>query len=117
MKKLGVILGLCSLVSLASADSILQGSIIEVKDASKSIVIDTIYQGPVEVKVLPSTRIELDDCGFFGMDNIFEDGDFGDLKIGRHAEVDGYYPTNVQVQNTGMPIARKIEVKCYKQAY
>ena len=117
MKKLGVILGLCSLVSLASADSILQGSIIEVKDASKSIVIDTIYQGPVEVKVLPSTRIELDDCGFFGMDNIFEDGDFGDLKIGRHGEVDGYYPTNVQVQNTGMPIARKIEVKCYKQAY
>ncbi len=113
LKKTSLSLALvATLSSFAAADSILQGSILEVKDDTKTIVIDTVYSGPVEVKVLPSTRIELDDCGWFGTDNIFDDGDFYDLKVGRHAEVKGY------ISNTNeMPRASKIEVKCHKQAY
>ena len=120
IKKTALSLGFLTAMSVsAMADGFLQGPILEVKDDSKSIVIETIYQGPMEIKVLPSTRIELDDCGWVGMDNIFEDGDFYDLKVGRHVEVEAYYPNTMnQTPTTAMPPrATKIEVKCHKMAY
>lgn len=119
---------LLALSSSALADSFIQGSIVEVKDAEKSVVIDSVYQGLITVKILPTTRIELDDCGPFGSD-WFENGNFKDLKVGRYLEVDSFHPTagaNPYNQNPQNPqattptapiVATKVEVKCYKRAY
>ena len=107
------------------ADSWLQGTVLEVRDAEKSVVIETNYSGPMLVKILPSTRIELDDCGWFGTDNIFEDGTFKDLKVGRYLEIDAYYPNYSNVPHASpatpnanaVPVATKVEVHCRKAAY
>ena len=66
----------------------------------------------MSVKVLPNTQIDMDDCGIFGMD---KSGTFKDLKSGDFLEIKLYY-TNMQNQ-TALPVAREIEVQCYKKAY
>ncbi|NDJ27968.1 hypothetical protein DMB95_08705 [Campylobacter sp. MIT 12-8780] len=126
--KTKTILASLLLSSSLFADSWLQGTVLEVRDAEKSVVIETIYSGPMLVKILPSTRIELDDCGWFGTDNIFEDGTFRDLKVGRYLEIDAYYPNYPGVSNVpnanptapnanAVPVATKVEVHCRKAAY
>lgn len=122
MKK--IVLALVALVSATYlyADSWLQGAIVEVRDSEKSIVIDTIHSGLILVKVAPTTKIELDDCGWFGND-IFDKGTFKDLKVGRYLEIEGYYPNQITNQvpvnnaTNQIPIATKIEVDCRKMAY
>lgn len=114
-----MIVALGALVAAASlyADSWLQGSVIQVDEAQKVVVIDTIHSGQVAVKILPTTKVELDDCGWFGLADswIFSDrGNFWDIKVGRYAEVDGYYPAGANTSNT---TAVKVEVKCRPRAY
>lgn len=101
------------------ADSWLQGSVMQVKENEKVVIIDTIHSGQVGVKILPNTKIELDDCGWFGLADswIFSDyGNFWDLKVGRYIEVDAYYPAGVMPQNANVT-ATKVEVKCRPKAY
>lgn len=117
--KAKMIVALGALVTAASlyADSWLQGSVIQVDEAQKVVVIDTIHSGQVAVKILPTTKVELDDCGWFGLADswIFSDrGNFWDIKVGRYVEVDGYYPAGANASNT---TAVKVEVKCRPRAY
>lgn len=129
MKKSVVVALVATLVSAnLYADSWLQGSVVEVKDAQKTVVIDTIHSGYIEVKILPSTKIELDDCGWFGLADSWIGSDYGnfwDLKEGRYLEVDAYYP-NYQAPAgvvagaqapQGVATATKVEVKCRPKAY
>ncbi len=114
-----MIIALGALVAAASlyADSWLQGSVVQVNDAQKVVVIDTIHSGQVAVKILPTTKVELDDCGWFGLADswIFTDtGNFWDIKVGRYAEIDAYYPAGAQ---SGATTATKVEVKCRPRAY
>ena len=103
-------------VSFLMADSWLKGSIVEVNDTTKTISLDTIHSGVINVKILPNTRIELDECGWFGLADswIFSDnGNFKNLKLGRFIEVDTYI--SLDSKNV---TASKIEVKCdYSKAY
>lgn len=117
--KAKMIVALGALVTAASlyADSWLQGSVIQVDEAQKVVVIDTIHSGQVAVKILPNTRVKLDDCGWFGLADswIFtESGNFWDIKVGRYVEVDGYYPAGANVSNA---TAAKVKVKCRPRAY
>ncbi|TQR53161.1 hypothetical protein [Campylobacter troglodytis] len=120
MKK---ILALAFFALSLHADSWLQGSVSAVDEAKKTIMVDTIHSGAVEVKIMPTTKVELDNCGWFGLADswIFTDnGNFWDLKEGRFVEVDAYYPTNIN-ENTPTTAqtttATKIEVKCRPRAY
>ena len=114
-----MIVALGALVAGASlyADSWLQGSVVQVNEAQKVVVVDTIHSGQVAVKILPTTKVELDDCGWFGLADswIFSDrGNFWDIKVGRYVEIDGYYPASANASNT---TAVKVEVKCRPRAY
>ena len=116
-----MVIALGALVAAASlyADSWLQGSVIQVNEAQKTVVIDTIHSGQVAVKILPTTKVELDDCGWFGLADswIFSDtGNFWDIKVGRYVEIDGYYPAGVGA-NASNTTATKVEVKCRPRAY
>ncbi len=117
MKK--AVFALTALLAAASlwADSWLQGSVIQVNEAQKVVVVDTIHAGQVAVKILPTTRVELDECGWFGLADswIFTDnGDFWDIEVGRYVEIDAYYPANAR---GGTTTATKVEVKCRPRAY
>lgn len=97
----------------------LQGTISKVSDAQKTIYIDTVNLGQVAVKILPTTRVELDECGWFGLADswIFTDnGDFWDLEVGRYVEIDDAYPAG-GMQNMQNVTATKVEVKCRPRAY
>ncbi|EJV0379047.1 hypothetical protein N5257_001978, partial [Campylobacter coli] len=66
--------------SMLFADSLkLQGTIAEVYDNNKTLLIDSIYGGQMAVRILPNTEIDMDNCGIFGMD---KHGKFKDLKVG-----------------------------------
>ncbi len=48
------------------ADSLkLEGTIAQIYDNNKTLLIDSIYGGQMAIKVLPNTEIEMDDCGIF----------------------------------------------------
>ena len=66
------------------ADSIkLEGTIAQIDDNNKTLLINTIYGGEMTIKVLPNTKIEREGCGILGMD---KDGTFKDLRIGDFLE-------------------------------
>ena len=112
MKKIALALAVLS-NTLLIADSVkLQGTINQVYDNNKTLLIDSIYGGQTAVKVLPNTQIDMDDCGIFGTD---KSGTFKDLKTGDFLEIKLYY-TNTPNQPV-LPVAREIEVQCYKKAY
>lgn len=116
--KAKMIVALGAVIAAASlyADSWLQGSVTQVNENEKTITIDTIHSGSVAVKILPNTKVELDDCGWFGLADswIFSDrGNFWDIKVGRYVEVDGYAGATAQ----GISTATKVEVKCRPKAY
>lgn len=98
------------------ADGIkIQGSIAEIYDNNKTILIDAIHGGQVAIKILPNTEIDMDDCGIFGMD---KKGMFKDLKIGDFLEAKVYYMSSaITPPSTTIPTARKIEIECRKKAY
>lgn len=115
-RKVVVALSAVLVSSSLYADSWLKGSVIEVKDEQKTIVVDTIYSGSIEVKILPDTKIKLDDCGWFK-----ERGRFVDIKVGTFVKVDGNYasyaiPAAQSSSQSAVPqnmaIATKVKVKC-----
>ena len=115
-KKVFALVAMLAAASLY-ADSWLQGAVTQVNEAQKIVVVDTIHSGQVAVKILPTTRVELDECGWFGLADswIFtENGDFWDIEVGRYVEVDAYMPVNAQ---GGTTTATKVEVKCRPRAY
>ncbi|RAX58670.1 hypothetical protein CCZ01_02495 [Helicobacter monodelphidis] len=116
MKKICILL-LCATMSLF-ADWDINGEIIAIDNQAKTITLGG-WGSSVVVKVLPHTRMEGDDCGWFGLWD--SNGSFKDLYIGQLVEVDvlqGYVPPQgMQDPNTIPQIpqvtARKIEWKCY----
>lgn len=114
MKKqfIGMIAAL-GIFSSAYADGI-YGVIVDVNDGAKTILMDTTYGQKVNVKILPNTEIDMDDCGLFGMDKY---GTFKDLKVGTFIEAEvfhGYAQTPNQTQNI---TAKEIKIECKKKAY
>ncbi|EAJ5673899.1 hypothetical protein B5C95_07095 [Campylobacter lari] len=118
-KKIAALLTVLGLSSLAYADGI-YGVIVDVNDGAKTILIDTTYGQKMNVKILPNTEIDMDDCGIFGMDKY---GTFKDLKIGTFIEAEvfhGYAQTtpNPQTPNQVQNItAKEIKIECKKRAY
>ncbi|EPT3079299.1 hypothetical protein ACVQDO_001576 [Campylobacter jejuni] len=101
--------------SILFADSLkLEGTIAQIYDNNKTLLIDSIYGGQMAIKVLPNTEIEMDDCGIFGTD---KDGTFKDLKVGNFLESKISYGTPATPNTQAIPVARKIEIQCYKKAY
>ncbi|AJC86938.1 hypothetical protein [Campylobacter sp. RM16704] len=120
MKKgITTLLTFLSLSSFAYADGI-YGTIVDINDGEKTILIDTTYGQKMNIKILPNTEIDMDDCGIFGMD---KQGTFKDLKIGTFIEAEifhGYTQTtpNPQVPNQTQNItAKEIKIDCKKRAY
>lgn len=113
MKK--ILATLCFGFSVIFAGGIdLDGVITDINDANKTITINGFL-----VQILPQTKIELDECGIFGMDLA---GKFVDLKVGAFVEAEvfpnmtsvaGQYATQ-NAGSVGAPIyiAEEIEVKC-----
>lgn len=99
------------LLTLASQGSSfkLQGTIAKANIEDKTILVDSIYGDRVLVKVLPNTEIDMDNCGIFGIDKY---GTFKDLKPGTFVEIKLYFQNSNE--NKPNPIAREIEIECYK---
>lgn len=106
--KTALIFPLLIAVSLASSFK-LQGTIAKANTKDKTILVDSIYGDSVMVKILPNTEIDMDNCGIFGIDKY---GTFKDLTPGTFVEIKLYF----QDLNNGKanPIAREIEIECYK---
>lgn len=90
----------------AFADMDIQGQIIDVNNANKTITISGM-NGNMVVQVFPYTKLKGDDCGLFGNDTYHN---FTALKPGMFVEIDGY----PQGQFFG---AQEIEWKCGRRAY
>lgn len=56
----------------------------------------------------------MDDCGIFGTD---KDGTFKDLQVGNFLESKISYGAPATPNTQAIPVARKIEIQCYKKAY
>ncbi len=101
--------------SILLANSVkLEGTIAQIYDSNKTLLIDSIYGEQIAIKILPSTEIEMDDCGIFGMD---KSGTFKDLKVGDFLESKISYRLSTTQNVQSVPVARKIEIQCYKKAY
>lgn len=116
MKKSILFLSTCLTSSILFANDIkLEGIINQIYDNNKSLLIDSVYGGQNSVKVLPNTKIEMDNCGIFGTD---KDGKFKDLKEGDFVEIKIYYPHHLNSNSTQtQSVAKEIEVQCHKKAY
>ncbi|MDE7174504.1 MAG: hypothetical protein K2N75_00400 [Helicobacter sp.] len=90
----------------AFADMDIQGQIVNVDNANKTITISGM-NGNMVVQVFPYTKLKGDDCGVFGNDTYHN---FTALKPGMFVEVEGY----PQGQIFG---AQEIEWKCGRRAY
>ncbi len=120
MKKLATLL--LAFLGTAWADGI-YGTIVDVNDAAKTILVETTYGERLNMKILPNTEIDMDDCGLFGMDRY---GTFRDLKVGTFLEAEIFYgyqtpnpnagatPQTPQIQNVSV---RKIDIECRRRAY
>lgn len=101
--------------SMLFADSLkLEGTIAQIDDNNKILLINPIYGGEMTIKVLPNTEIEMDDCGILGMDKY---GTFKDLRVGDFLESKISYGVPATPNTQAIPVARKIEIQCYKKAY
>ncbi|HDZ5065653.1 TPA: hypothetical protein RTH03_001276 [Campylobacter jejuni] len=101
--------------SILLADSLkIEGTIAQIYDNNKTLLIDSIYGEQIAIKVLPNTEIEMDDCGIFGTD---KEGTFKDLRVGNFLESKIFYGTPATSNAQAIPVARKIEIQCYKKAY
>lgn len=106
MKKIILALSL-GLGAVFASDMDIEGLITSVDDANKTITINGFV-----VKILPQTKIKLDDCGVFGMDLA---GKFVDLKQGSFAEAE-VYPSMPNTGATPAYTAKEVEVKCVKNS-
>lgn len=115
-----MLIALSVLLSIVIADDMeLKGLITNVDDANKTIAING-----TTIKILPQTKIKLDDCGIFGTDI---DGKFVDLKLNSFVEAEvfpnmssiagGQYATP-DAGKAGAPIyiAEEVELKCTKNS-
>jgi len=114
------------LASVAFGDGV-YGVIVDVSDASKSILVETTYGQRINMKILPNTEIDMDNCGIFGTDRY---GTFRDLKVGTFIKAEifygyGYY-NNQGLPSQGNPndpnavptaTVKEIEIECGKRAY
>ncbi|WP_291950218.1 hypothetical protein [Campylobacter sp.] len=117
IKKIATILTILGVSNFAYADGI-YGTIIDINDTTKTILVDTTHGQKINMKILPNTKIDMDDCGIFGMDKY---GTFKDLKVGTFIEAEifqGYTQNNLQNQDQLQNITiKKIEIDCKKRAY
>ena len=120
MKKTLAVLATLSLgLSVANAEDI-YGTIIDINDASKTILVETSYGQKLNMKILPHTQIDMDECGIFWTD---KQGTFKDLKVGTFLEAEIFQantPMQPKVQDTQevqMVTVKKIDIECKKKAY
>lgn len=94
--------------------------ILSIDDTKKTITIGGWNAQTMEIQILPHTRLEGDDCGWFGMWDT--SGTFKDLEVGQIVEID-LLQTERTTANTltpesqQIPAARKIEWQCGRRAY
>ncbi|EKG8178628.1 hypothetical protein O5B77_000275 [Campylobacter upsaliensis] len=119
-KTLAVLATLCLGFSVANAEDI-YGTIIDINDASKTILVETSYGQRINMKILPHTQIDMDECGFLWMD---KQGTFKDLKVGTFLEAEVFHinaPTQPNAQDPQatpqMVTVKKIDIDCKKKAY
>ncbi|EAK1189249.1 hypothetical protein A9435_02400 [Campylobacter upsaliensis] len=119
-KTLAVLATLCLGFSVANAEDI-YGTIIDINDASKTILVETSYGQRINMKILPHTQIDMDECGFLWMD---KQGTFKDLKVGTFLEAEVFHinaPTQPNTQDPQatpqMVTVKKIDIECKKRAY
>lgn len=100
--------------STAYADGI-YGTIVDINDPAKTILLETTSGERLNMKILPNTKIDMDDCGLFGMD---KHGTFKDLKIGTFLEAEIFhgYANNANSQAKDVSV-KKIEIECKRKAY
>ena len=113
MKKI-ILCALLGISGLMAGGMDLDGIITAIDDKNKTITINGYL-----VQILPQTKIELDNCGVFGMDIA---GKFVDLKVGSFVEAEvfpnmssvvGQYATqNAGTAGAPVYIAEEIELKC-----
>ncbi|ECV9715225.1 hypothetical protein KJQ83_05565 [Campylobacter upsaliensis] len=111
-KTLAVLATLCLGFSVANAEDI-YGTIIDINDASKTILVETSYGQKINMKILPHTQIDMDECGIFWTD---KQGTFKDLKVGTFLEAEVFY-TNTQDPQAApqMVTVKKIDIECKKE--
>lgn len=119
-KTLAVLATLCLGFSVANAEDI-YGTIIDINDASKTILVETTHGQRLNMKILPNTQIDMDECGFLWMD---KQGTFKDLKVGTFLEAEVFHinaPTQPNTQDPQatpqMVTVKKIDIDCKKKAY
>ncbi|KAA6227216.1 MULTISPECIES: hypothetical protein [unclassified Campylobacter] len=119
-KKIATCLLALSLTGVLYADSGTYGTIVDINDAAKTILVETTYGQRINVKILPNTEIDMEDCGIFGTD---KQGTFSDLQVGTFIKAKTFYGYGYdanqqqnpqQIQNA---TAREIEIECKKRAY
>ena len=104
---MGVIMaGLLSVPALADMD--INGQIVSVNDAKKTITIAG-PSGNGEIQVVPYTELKGDDCGVFGAWDTHEK--FTALKVGMFVKIDAI------PQAQGILGAKEIEWQCGRKAY
>lgn len=114
-KKMIAFLAVLGFSSFAYASDGIYGTIIDINDGAKTIVVDTTYGQKINMKVLPNTEIDMDDCGVFGMDKY---GTFKDLKVGTFIEAEIFYSTAQQpLDQAQNVIVKEIKIDCKKRAY
>lgn len=104
---------LFGLFGLLFADMDVKGLITAIDNDKKTIVVND----SILIKILPQTKIKLDDCGLFGND-IY--GKFTDLKVNSLVDVDVFVGSNqMDVMQTGkgiVYIAEEVELKCNRNS-
>ncbi|MBF7049205.1 hypothetical protein IY972_05860 [Campylobacter volucris] len=114
-KKFALLIAILGFSSFAYASDGIYGTIIDINDNTKTIIVDTTYGQKINMKILPNTEIDMDDCGIFGMDKT---GTFADLKIGTFIKAE-FFHSNAkqpldQIQNV---MIKEIKIDCKKRAY
>lgn len=108
MKKIAL-LGLI-FSSIVYAEGIF-GTIAQVDDGTKTILVETTSGKNLNMKILPNTEIEMDECGIFWTD---KQGTFKDLKVGTFLEAKFFHANDANSSNITV---KKIEIDCKKKAY
>lgn len=114
-KKFALLIAILGFSSFAYASDGIYGTIIDINDNTKTIIVDTTYGQKINMKILPNTEIDMDDCGIFGMDKT---GNFTDLKIGTFIKAEFFHSNTKQpldqIQNV---MIKEIKIDCKKRAY
>lgn len=111
MKRCFVFLALFLTSSWLFADGYkIYGTISQLYENNKTLIIDSVNGASMAVKVMPNTEIDMDNCGLFGMD---KQGKWKDLKVGEFVEMKLYY----QAKSEATTLVKEIQIDCDKKAY